>query len=168
MVTHTIDFVGYNNAVKNVTVNGKLQPIQNVSSNTKRISFQTEEKEVKIVMYETHQYTGKGWFWWWLFCYFISFFGIFDVRQKKACQVTHLNFVINSPSDSYTVVNFNSIKTSDRVAEISSSCPISELANQQYYDQSAKKTRKLMNLLKFFLTMTAVVAIILYFANVNK
>ncbi len=165
MVTHTIDFVGKNNAVKNVTVNGKIQPMQTISSDTKRISFQTEEKEAKVVMYETHQYTGKGWFWWWLFCYFISFFGIFDVKQKRACQVTHLNFVINSPTDSYTVVSLNDIKNSDRVAEISSSCQVNELANEQYYDKSAKKTRRLMNLLKFFLTMTALVVLVKYLIN---
>lgn len=165
MVTHTIDFVGNNKAVKNIYVNGKLQPLQNVSSDTKRITYQTEQEITNIVIYETHQYSGKGWFWWWLICYFISFFGIFDVKQNRHCLVTYLKFTIDEKTDSYTIVKFNDIKESNRVAEISTSCQLTEIANEQYYDQKAKKIRKGMNWLKFFLNTTFLVLIVLYFVN---
>ena len=82
MVTHTIDFVGSNSALKNVTINGKIQKFQSVDRNTNRITFQTESESTEVVLYETHQYTGKCWFLRWLLFYIISVFGLFDEVEK--------------------------------------------------------------------------------------
>lgn len=150
MVKHTIDFVGNNYALKNVTINGKVQELERIDRNTNRVCFQTESDTAEVILYETHQYTGKCWFLIWLFFYIISLFGLLDVKQNKRCLVTYLRFSINDKVDTYTIVTFNSIRENPRVAEIASQYNISEIANEHYYDQKAKKIHKRLGALKFF------------------
>ena len=165
MVTHTIDFIGNNNALKNVTINGKVQSLQSVARNTYRATFQTESDTAEVVLYETHQYTGKLWFLKWLFFYIISVFGIFDIKQNRRCLVTHLRFTIDNKVDSYTIVTFNDIKNSDRVASLQTSCPLTEIANEQYYDKKAQTIHKRINLLKFFITVALIIGLAVLLVN---
>ncbi len=161
MVKHTLEIIGHDKAITNLTINGVRQKFKDTDRKSKICTYSSESQSVEVMVYETHQFTGKCWFLWWLLFYVISIGGIFDVKQNRHCKVTYCRFVINSKTDTHTFLEIQDIKKSNKFATITTiDGEMQEIANMQYYDEKAKKLRKRMNVLKVFSTLAIAIGVI--------
>lgn len=155
---------GFNDTISKMTINGKPLRVNNITNGIRNCIIESKKDTVEIVMYKTHYYSSKAWFWWSLLYFFISIFGIFDIRQDKRCLVVDCRYIISLPQDAKATIKVNSFSDGGRVIELESEAHIEEISNLQYFDTIAQKRHKTMKKVKLALTIVCVVAAILLIA----
>ncbi|MBP3431979.1 MAG: hypothetical protein J6K39_03915 [Clostridia bacterium] len=140
-----IEVVGFNTALNMMTANGKYVKLKKHDNRTRTCVVEPEQKTVDVVIYKSHAYTGKCWFWWNLLYFIISIFGIFDVRQEKRCLCVDCRFKIDVEKDSKVTLKILNFEDGGKVLEIESEAKVEELSNVQGYDKEAQKKHKKMN-----------------------
>ncbi len=156
-----LQIVGYNDALDYLQINGKKQKLTTNPDKTRTCVFEGENAEITI--YKPHNYVGKNWFWWSLLFYFISIFGIFDVKQNKRCLMVDCRFKVTLEKDKKVVLALNKFEDGGKFAEIQTEEAVEETSNIQFYDKVAQKRHKKMKWAKFgisFLTLILVAVII--------
>ena len=157
-----LEVVGFNDVLNTMTINGKKQKLKTVN-NVRTCSVEADKAE--IVIYQTHAYLGKNWFWWSLFYYIISIFGIFDINNNKRCLVVDCRFNVNLDRDKKFVLKIQKFEDGEKFAEIEGD-EVEILSNVRFFDLEAQKRHKKMKKIKFaisFLTILLVTALIVIF-----
>lgn len=153
-----------NRALPLLTIDDKKTKSHRIENGARLISHQTEKDVVYVSIYKNHNYAGKFWFVWNLFCYLISFFGWFDVRENKECFVIDFLLKINLKQETEVSISLLEIEKNEKFAEIANNVDVEVLKNVQYIDKQALKRKKIMGRIKalVFIAAVAVVAILLF------
>ena len=156
-----LEIVGYNNALNFLTINGKKVKMVNDKKSNKRSCF-VEADKAEVIVCKTHNYTGKHWFWWNLFYYLISVFGIFDFNNNKRCLVVDFRFNLNLENDTKVMMKINNFEDGGKFAEIESEVELEEISNIQCFDKEAQRRHKKMKKAKtgIFFGSVALIAIL--------
>ncbi len=154
-----LEFVGFNDALNRMTINGKFAQIEKMQDGTKKCVAEVTEPTAEVVVYKSHYYTGKAWFWWALLYYVISLFGIFDARQDKKCMVIDCRFKINLDTDKKVVLKVKDFEDGGKFLEFEGETQVEELINKQYFDMEARKRHKKMRKAKAAMTVCSLVII---------
>ena len=162
-----LEVVGYNDSINMMTINGKRVKLQ-YNKETKTRSCFVEADKAEIVIYKTHYYTGKHWFWWNLLYYLISIFGIFDSNHNKRCLVVDCRFNTNLETDKKITLNVQNFEDGGKFAELQSDEPFEEISNIQYFDQEAQKRHKKMKKAKIgiFIGFAILITLIVVLVNI--
>lgn len=155
-----LEIVGYNDSLNSLTVNGKRVKMINNKNNTRTCFVEAEKAEVLV--FKTHNYTGKHWFWWNLLYYLISIFGIFDFNNNKRCLVVDFRFNLKLENDTKVIMKINNFEDGGRFAELESEVELEEISNIQCFDKIAQKRQKKMKKAKIgiFFGSVALIAIL--------
>lgn len=154
-----LEIVGFNDAINSMNINGKKCKFKIGENRTRSCIIEADKAE--IVIYKTHIYNGKCWFWWSLLYFIISIFGIFDVRQNARCLVVDCRFNINLEKDTKTTLKINNFEDGGRFADIESETPIELINNVQYFDKQAQKRHKKMKKARFAISFISIILIVL-------
>ena len=156
-----VNLYASNEAVKLATVNDKPLKITSVTNGVGCCKMEIADNKAELAIYKTHHYSSKLWFLTNLIYFIISVFGIFDVRHDKNCPVIDCRYILYL--DEETKVNLKPFSFTDggKVAEITSSSPVKEISNIQYFDKVAQKKHKIMKGVKIALTVLSVIGVIL-------
>ena len=152
------ELVGYNDALNTMTVNDKFVKFQKNKQGKRVCTVETNKDVAEVIIYQSHHYNGKAWFWWNLFCYFISIFGIFDVRQNKRFLVVDCRFNITLSQDTNVVLNILKFEDNGKLLEVETDAQVEQLTNIQYFDTEAKAKHKKMKKAKLLLTFGIILA----------
>ena len=164
MVNLNLNIVGYNPALENISINGNYCNIKKNKDRTRTIETQVEEGKVEIAVLKYHYYSGKYWVLWNLLYFFISIFGIFDVKPDKKFVVVEYKSIVDVKTDSTITLNVQRFEDGGRILELETENEVEEVANKQYYDRDAIKKHKKMNKIKIaaFVAVAAIVAVLVF------
>lgn len=156
-----LEFVGYNDAINSLTINGKRVKLTKNKNNTRTCLVEAEHAE--IVVYKTHNYFGKRWFWWNLFYYLISVFGLLDFNRNKRCLVVDFRFNLNLTKETKVVISIQNFENGGKFAEIECEEQVDIINNVQYFDVEGQKRHKKMKPAKIgiFLLFALVVTLLI-------
>jgi len=155
-----LEFIGLKNMEGCIVVDGKYVKLKKNKEKTYSCSVETDKKQVEVVIYKTHNYFGKNWFWWNLLYFVISVFGLFDVRADKKCLVLDGSFNISTEQDTKVIFRRLDFEEGARFVEVETSSEVEELSNTQYYDKEAKARHKKMKKFKIATTIIFLALII--------
>lgn len=163
MVVINMDFVGYNAALNTMTVNGNPVKIIKNKDGSRNCSVEVEEGKTEIVVFKSHFYTGKYWFWWNLMCFMISFFGLFDVRVDKKFLVVEYKAVLDITKDTNISINVADFENGGKFVDLVTEAPMEVVANKQYFDKEAKKKHAKMKKAKWavFIACAAITTVLI-------
>ena len=156
-----LEIVGVYDKANTVVVDNKVVKLKKKDSNTRYAIIETKNPKVEVSVYKAHQYFGKGWFWWQLLCFFISIFGIFDIKQDKKMLVADCSFLVYVTNDTKVILKREDYQDGGKFLKIETSEIIQEKSNIQYIDKMAQKRHKKMKGAKFGIFAGAVVLAIL-------
>lgn len=156
MANVKIQFVGFTDLQEGIAIDGKFVKIKQDNDKKLNYSFETEKDTFEIEVYKTHCYTGKNWFWWNLLYFFISIFGLFDIRQNKRCLVQNCKFKIAVQPDQTVIVRRQDFKDGEKLALVEIDASVEEIANVQYYDKEGAKRHSKMKKFKIATTILSV------------
>ena len=134
--------------------------IKIVRNKSGKIAVETDKKQVEVVVYKSHNYYGKNWFWWNLLYFVISIFGLFDVRGDKKCLVIDGRFIISTEQDSKATLRRQDFEDGGKVVAVETSSQFEEIKNIQYYDKVAKARQKKMKKFKIATTIISLALIV--------
>ena len=155
-----LEFIGLKNMEGCITVDGKYVKLKKNKQKSYACSIETDKQQVDVVVYKSHNYYGKNWFWWNLLYFVISIFGLFDVRGDKKCLVIDARFTISTEQDTKAILRRQDFEDGARVVEIESSSQIEETKNIQFYDKEAKARQKKMKKFKIATTIISLALIV--------
>ena len=159
MVKLELEIHGFNPALNNMFINGKPVKLQNNRNGTHSCIVETDKEITQIEIFKSHQYTSKHWFWWNLLYYFVSIFGLFDIRQDKRCLVVDCRFNVNTIADTKVNLNVLNFENGGKLLDIQGD-NIEVINNVQYFDTDAQKRHKKMKKAKTAITIISLIAII--------
>ena len=161
MAKLNIEINGYNNVVQDILINGKRAKVKR-KKNKYFVTSDISTGCAEIVMYRGHYYLGKAWVFWDILCFLVSVFGIFDAPYNRQCVVIDYKSKIEVVEDTNLVMNINHFTDGGRFIEHISNAKVEEERNTFYIDHLAKKRRKKMKSVKFWLTAIIIIAIVLF------
>lgn len=151
-----MEFVGFNNFQNCIAIDGKI--IKTQKSNKKNVyTFESVKENAHVTIYKTHQFVGKHWLWWNLLFFFVSIFGLFDIRHNKRCSVFEGDFVISTEKDCKFVIRKKEFQDGGGLFEVEGITPIKEISNTQYYDKTGQSRYKKMKKIKVGIIVTVCV-----------
>lgn len=161
MARVNLQFVGFRGLQKNITVNGKVAKLTPVQRGVYACSAETQDGACEVAIYKGHYYTGKAWFWWNLLYFFVSVFGIFDIKQDKKCMVMDGRFRIIAEQDSYAIIRKQAYTEGYalELALVQTNAQLETFANSQYSDAEGRKRRSIMKKCKAGLIFLAILAV---------
>ena len=154
-----IEFHGHHTALDTMTVNGKRVKIKKKEFPVRTCQIETDKDKAEVIIYQTHHYIGKAWFWWSLLYHFVSLFGLFDMRQNKRCQVIDCRLDIDLKEDTKVNIKINDFVDGGKFALIEENVAVKEVSNIIYNDQEAQKKHKKMKKAKTWITLLSIVAV---------
>lgn len=165
MASVNLQFVGFRGLEKNIMVNGKPAKLIPVQRGVYACSAETQDGACEVAIYKGHYYTGKAWFWWNVLYFFVSVFGLFDIKQDKKCIVMDGRFRLLAEQDSYAIIRKQEYTEGYRMelAIWETNGRLETFANAQYSDQEGKDRQSIMKKCKaglLFLAFLAVGALI--------
>lgn len=157
------ELVGFNEVLRTMTVNGKLAKYSINEKGNRHFSTEISSDKAEVIIYKSNYYTSKGWFWWNLLYFFISIFGLFDMRQSKRFLSIDCRFNILVEKDAKVLLKVNNFQDGGKLLEIETDSKIEEINNIQYFDKVAQKRHKLFKKIKFaIIALTIILAVVIY------
>lgn len=157
-----LEMIGFHDKIDFVSINGKRPKISKNDNGNRYCVIETSEPKAEIVMFKAHHYIGKNWFWWQLLYFFVSLFGLFDIRQDKKCLVVDCRFTIDVNQDTKVVVKRANFEDGGKYLDIETTANVEVSSNKQYIDKEAQKKHKKMKKIKAAITIcTLILAIVL-------
>lgn len=151
-----LEFVGFKALEGSILVNDKIVKLKKQKNKNYNCEVETEEKTCNVVVYKSHFYTGKGWFWWNLLYFVVSVFGLFDIKQDKKCVVYDGRFTLTFDGDINVVIKRQDFVDGGKLASLETSAQVEELTNVQYYDKEARKRHRKMKKFKIAATIITI------------
>ena len=153
-----IELVGVYDKANTLVVDEKVVKLKKKDGNTRYAVVETEKSKVDVAMYKAHHYVGKHWFWWQLLYFFVSVFGIFDIKQDKSCSVVDCRFRLNLTQDTTKAyISICDVKE-DKFAIIDTIAEIQEFSNKKYIDYVGVKRRNILKWIKIVIFLGCLIA----------
>ena len=156
-----VNLYGSNETIKLATINGKPLKITSVTNGVGCCKMEIADNKAELAIYKTHHYSSKFWFLTNLLYFIISVFGIFDVKQDKNCPVIDCRYILYLEEETKIGLKPFTFTDGGKVAEVTSTAPVKEISNIQYFDKVAQKKHKIMKGVKIALTVLSVIGVIL-------
>ena len=160
-----ITTIGYNNAIDNITINGKPCKVIKNKDRSRTISTEVEGNVAHVVIYKGHGYIGRHWLLWSILYFIISIFGIFDNKYNKRPLVVDCRFDISmGEGDTDVKLVVRTFRDKEPLLDIDTDTEVNMISNVVYFDTEAKvrvKKAKRVKVLVFLLFVAAIVALIL-------
>ena len=160
-----LEMVGFHDKLDMVSVDGKIAKFKKRDNGTRGAIIETNKPKVDVVIYKSHHYVGKNWFWWQLLYFFVSVFGIFDIKQDKKCLVVDCRFTVTISNDTKVTLKRMNYTEGGKFVEIQSSATVEETSNIHYIDKEAQQRHKKMKKVKtgifFGLVVVSILLVIL-------
>ncbi len=121
----------------------------------------TDKSQVEISICNYLEINSKLWFLSSLFFFFISLFGIFDIRYDKLCAVSSCKFILKLTGDDNVNFSFRRFADKSKAVELDTDTKFEELENVWNVDTRAKKRLKIMRITKILLWIALIVSILL-------
>ena len=161
MAKLNLQFVGFKEAVGCIAVNGKLVNVKKNRDKTYSCELEATEAKSEVVIYRSHNYGGKAWFWWNMLYFIISLFGIFEGRQNGKCLVLDAKFNISTEQDTNVIIRRNDFVDGEKLVSIETEAEVEEISNIQYYDKEARKKHAKMKKIKIATAVITVALIVI-------
>ena len=143
---------------RNIAVNGKLVKPKKNKQNEYIHTVDSVDDKCEVVIYKSHQYLGKNWFWWNLLFFFVSILGIFDMWHGSQFWVVDCRFNITSTKGTKVVITRQHFEDGGKYVLFEGDANVEEICNIQFQDKLAKKRHSKMKKIK--LAMIALVVIL--------
>lgn len=150
-----IEFIGFDNVI--ITVNGRVAALKKAENGGSTLILNDGSERYDVEIVKAHRYMGKGYILWNLLFFFVSIFGIFDVREGKRFPVCYCRFNVSCETDCKITVCRQAFEDGGKYAEIRSDVAVEEDVNVQYYDKDAKRKHRRMKKIRFFAAAVAVI-----------
>ncbi len=122
-------------------VDNKIVKYKRNNFGTIEADFQTEKSQVEVRVVRYLEITRKHWFWWQVLYFFISIFGIFDVKADKKCVVMDCHYLMSLNGDCEMKIQIDSTSSEPKVLA-ESNTEFQEIKNHVFVDKTAKKRLK--------------------------
>ena len=136
----------------------KVKIVKNKFGN-RVVEYETENPTVNIKIKKYLEINSRAWFFWQLLFFFVSFFGIFDIRADRRCVILDCEFDVKLEEITTLNISMNYAKSVEKALKIDSNAEVNEIKNVAYVDEKAKKRMKIMRFVKIFTVVAVVVAI---------
>ncbi|MBQ8844773.1 MAG: hypothetical protein IJ008_02010 [Clostridia bacterium] len=134
---------GQRNFRPTICVDGKAVKFKKNKFGSIETKVATEKNSVEITIYKHLEIKSKLYILWYILYFFISIFGIFDVREDKKCIVYDCKFKVELNGTTSVDLTFNTSKDEAALA-VESEANVEEIKNVTYVDQEAKKRMKII------------------------
>ena len=125
--------------------------------------IETESDQVEIKIYEWNEYKSGLWLITSVIYFIVSIFGILDIKQDKRFRSIDCNFKIKLEDEENNLkLTYNAFKDNDIAIVHEGDCEVEVLNNKYYIDEQSKKRYKTVRLIKLFVMILAVIAILLF------
>lgn len=148
MVKLELEFNGFHNKIDSLYVDGKVPKLKKKDNGNRYCVIETDKPEVEVSMCKAHQYVGKRWFWWQLFCFIISAFGIFDMKQDNKCMVVDCRFKVVLKEDTKILIKRAGFVDGGEYITFDNNEKVNILTNKQFIDKDAQKKHAKMKKIK--------------------
>lgn len=158
---------GINAKGVDVRIDGEHVKITKNKFGNKVVEYETENPTVNIKIKKYLEINSRAWFFWQLLFFFVSLFGIFDIRQDKRCLVLDCEFEVKLEEITTMNISMNYAKSVEKALKVDCNAEVNEIKNLAYVDERAKKRMKIMRFVKIFIfvaiiiTMGVVIALIM-------
>ena len=154
-----LEFVGFKALEGGILVNDKIVKLKKEKNKNYTCEVETEEKTCNLVIYKSHYYSGKNWFWWNLLYFVVSVFGLFDIKHDKKCVVYDGRFNLPIDGDTNIVIKRQDFEDGGKLATIETTAQVEEVSNIQFYDKEARKRHRIMKKFKIAATIISLALI---------
>lgn len=149
-----------------IQIDGKPVKFKKNKNNIKVYQHETENTKVVVTINKYLELNGKHWFFWQMFLFFITLFGIFDARAEKKCFVIDCKLEFFVQGDTEIELKFNKIFDGKKAVEVITEANCFESKNQYTIDKSCKKKLKKLKTSKivsaiFIAVLVAVLIVVL-------
>ena len=158
MAVLNLDFVGFGKNEGFITVDGKFAKLKKTAG-AYTCTYETDKSDCEVVIYKTHHYYGKYWFWRNLIYFIISVFGIFDVKKDKKCLVLDGKYIVSAEQDARLGFKRQDFVDGGPLAVIYTPVKVQVISNVQYSDKTAMKRHSKMKLLKLLSILSALLVL---------
>lgn len=128
--------------------------------------YSTDNQNVKITLQKFLEINNKFWWLWQIVYFVISIFGIFDYRLDKQCYVIDCEFDVQVSENTTLTLRYDGKTGKEKALQIETDANVTEIKNQFYVDENAKKRMKKLKFIKlatFFCEALIIVLLILLF-----
>lgn len=145
-----------------IFVDDKLLKTKKDKFGNKIIEYQTEKDKVIVRVFKFLELDSKAWFWLEMLYFFLTLFGIFDVRLDKKCLVLDSLFEFDTMDGAEVTLKINKFEPEGKAVLVESNVTYIEKKNQQHVDVKAKEKLKKLKIAKIVsLILIAVIATVL-------
>ena len=149
----------------NVYVDGKVLKYKKDNFGNLTTNYSTQKDVVTIEIKKIYDINGPLWFLTSLFFFFISIFGIFDLKPNKRC-ISIVSIIKVKVNESCSLkIKFKSRTQLETAFELESeNCEVLEESGNNYYiDEVAKKRYKIMRIVKIslWIALIAILALLI-------
>ena len=130
------------------------------------VQYETENQTVNIKIKKYLEINSRAWLFWQLLFFFVSFFGIFDIRPDKRCLVLDCEFEVKLEEITTMNISMNYAKSVEKALKVDSNAEINEIKNVAYVDEKAKKRMKILRFVKISVVLAIIVSIIIVVSQV--
>lgn len=123
-------------------------------------THQTEKGFVNVKVYRLIDVGGPLWFLVQLFFFIIGIFGLFGTHRREKCLAIDFETDVELREVNYLTIKFNVATDGGRAAEMMTDLRVRELSNCYFTDAKAKKTYKILKIVKLLLSLAIVAAAI--------
>ena len=132
-------------------------------------NYQTEKSKVSLKIVRYFDANSKHWFFWQIFMFLITIFGIFSPRVEKKPLELNSEFEFEVSENTEIVLTANAFKDCGKAYEVTSSLPYVELKNKFRVSKEVKKKYKKLKTAKIVTFLgVLVLAIILLIVLLKK
>ena len=148
-----------------ITVDGKDCAVKRNQYGNKTVTVDSNSDYAEIRIFNVIAESSPLWVLYSLFFFFISVFGIFDVRENRKCFVIDVTIKVRLYGDTDFDVAYLPLNDGAKAVEIACDGDYSVENNVYSIDETAKKRRKIMLLVKIALWIALAVGIVLGFLS---
>ena len=150
-----------------IYVDGKVIKFRRDNFGNYVTTYQTSSPTVKIEIKKMYDINGPFWFLTSLLFFFVSIFGIFDLKPNKRCISVIASFNVKVTKNCNLKIGFKSRTQMEKAFELEpTECEIEgETGNKYFIDDVAKKRYKTMRIVKIFCWLALIAVIVLLIVN---
>lgn len=152
---------GVNTKGLDIKIDDKKVNLTKNKFGNKAVVYETENPTVNIKIKKYLEINSKAWFLWQMLFFFLSVFGIFDLRLDKRCVILDCEFEVKLEEITTLNLSMNYVKSLEKALKVDCNADVNEIKNVAYVDEQAKKRIKILKIAKictfFILIIVSVV-----------
>lgn len=146
-----------------ITLDNKILKFKKGNNFNRICEVEVDKDELEIQICKWHELEGKHWFVFSLFFFFISLFGIFDIKQDKVIYSIKCKGKLRcNEQDSTCHITLLPFKIGEPIFNYQGNCDIIDILDNKYFiDEEITRRNNLLKKIKKIIRILAIAAIIL-------